>query len=135
MSENVITREVRYEIAKAAPTGTNLECPHCGTPFTKASYQQAFCSNKGSGNCKDAYWNSRGARQRQSRGLEDPGDNATEAELREMIGQARPFVADGIKAMQEAMVSEHLTAVQASELKSGLDLSYALLERMNRVHP
>lgn len=132
MSENVITREGKYQLAKAAPTGANLECPHCGTQFTKASYQQAFCSNKGPGNCKDAYWNSRGPRKRV-----DPDEPKvdTEAELREMIRLARPFVADGIKAMQEAMVSEHLTAVQASDLKSGLDLSYALLDRMNRVQP
>lgn len=46
-----------YEAAKAAKTGTDCKCPGCGTTFTKKSYQQAFCSNKGRNNCKDKYWN------------------------------------------------------------------------------
>lgn len=46
-----------YEAAKAAKTGTTCTCPGCGRSFTKKSYQQAFCSNKGRGNCKDTFWN------------------------------------------------------------------------------
>ncbi len=46
-----------YETAKAARTGTQCICPSCAKPFTKKSYQQAFCSNKGRNNCKDSYWN------------------------------------------------------------------------------
>lgn len=47
----------RYSIAKAAKTGESVTCPSCAKSFQKRSYQQAFCSNKGSGNCKDLYWN------------------------------------------------------------------------------
>lgn len=48
---------VRYTKAKAAKVGTVVQCGWCSRPFTKKSYQQAFCCNKGSGNCKDRYWN------------------------------------------------------------------------------
>lgn len=51
-----------YDIAKAAKTGAQVECPQCGVTFRKASHQQAFCSNSGAGNCKDAFWNSKGSR-------------------------------------------------------------------------
>lgn len=47
----------RYALAKAAKSGQTIPCGYCARPFTKASYQQAFCCNKGSGNCKDAYHN------------------------------------------------------------------------------
>lgn len=47
-----------YKVAKAAKVGTMIVCPVCGKSFKKKSYQQAFCSNKGRGNCKDTYWNS-----------------------------------------------------------------------------
>lgn len=46
-----------YHKAKRAKVGSNIECPVCGRVFCKKSYQQAFCSNKGPGNCKDVYWN------------------------------------------------------------------------------
>ena len=46
-----------YEVAKATKTGSECKCPGCGSMFTKKSYQQAFCSNKGRNNCKDRYWN------------------------------------------------------------------------------
>ncbi len=47
----------RYEAAKAAKTGTMIECACCAKQFKKASHQQAFCSNKGRNNCKDVFWN------------------------------------------------------------------------------
>lgn len=46
-----------YEVAKAAKVHTLCKCPTCSKEFTKKSYQQAFCSNKGPGNCKDSFWN------------------------------------------------------------------------------
>lgn len=46
-----------YRRAKKLKVGVNIECPVCGRVFRKKSYQQAFCSNKGRGNCKDTYWN------------------------------------------------------------------------------
>lgn len=58
------TPQELYQIAKAAKSGSVVYCPQCGVQFSKASYQQAFCSNKGQGNCKDAYWNSQGPRER-----------------------------------------------------------------------
>jgi hypothetical protein len=57
---NVISAERRlalYNTAKAAKTGTQCVCPSCQKQFTKKSYQQAFCSNKGRNNCKDVFWN------------------------------------------------------------------------------
>lgn len=46
-----------YATTKAAKAGVLCDCPTCNKAFTKVSYQQAFCSNKGAGNCKDEYWN------------------------------------------------------------------------------
>lgn len=49
-----------YGTAKAAKVGAAVRCPNpdCRKPaFQKRSYQQAFCCNRGQGNCKDAYWN------------------------------------------------------------------------------
>jgi len=47
----------KYRQAKVAKVGSTVQCPVCDKPFRKRSYQQAFCSNKGKGNCKDTYWN------------------------------------------------------------------------------
>lgn len=52
-----VSAAARYAAAKAAKTGESVPCGFCARPFKKTSYQQAFCCNKGSGNCKDAYWN------------------------------------------------------------------------------
>lgn len=49
--------EAAYRRAKAAPAGSTVECPVCRLPFKKRTSPQAFCSNKGRGNCKDSYWN------------------------------------------------------------------------------
>jgi hypothetical protein len=46
-----------YETAKAAAAGECVKCPGCVKPFTKKTKSQGFCSNKGSGNCKDRYHN------------------------------------------------------------------------------
>lgn len=94
---NIITNDGLYEVAKAAAIGTTLECPGCRRQFTKTSYQQAFCSNKGAGNCKDAYWNARGPRQR----VEQAAPNVdTETELRALIELALPFVQDYFNKME-----------------------------------
>lgn len=47
----------RYEKAKAQKVGETVCCPTCQKSFTKRQHQQAFCSNKGAGNCKDIFWN------------------------------------------------------------------------------
>ena len=49
--------QIRYDVAKAAKTGQKVACGYCSRAFVKASYQQAFCCNKGSGNCKDSFHN------------------------------------------------------------------------------
>lgn len=46
-----------YNAAKLAKVGSRVKCPSCGNYFIKKYYQQAFDKNKGSGNCKDRYWN------------------------------------------------------------------------------
>jgi hypothetical protein len=53
-----------YRHNKAAAVGTALTCPSCLMPFTKNSYQQAFCRRHGRGSkegkgtmCKELYWN------------------------------------------------------------------------------
>ena len=45
-----------YAIAKQCNVGAVVVCPVCQAAFNKTSYQQAFCTNTGPGNCKDAYW-------------------------------------------------------------------------------
>lgn len=56
--ERIARMKRLYEAAKATKVGIIVCCPTCSKMFTKKSYQQAFCSNKGKGNCKDVYWNS-----------------------------------------------------------------------------
>lgn len=51
------TAQTRYAAAKAAKVGEQPQCGYCARPFRKTSYQQAFCCNKGSGNCKDSFHN------------------------------------------------------------------------------
>jgi hypothetical protein len=58
-------KEELYRKAKNALVGERVTCPTCTKPFIKTSYQQAFCSNKGSGNCKDTYWNSANEKRRE----------------------------------------------------------------------
>ena len=57
IGEEVFGMVLAYDKAKAAKVGTMIECPSCGVVFKKRSYQQVFNSNKGSGNCKDRFWN------------------------------------------------------------------------------
>jgi hypothetical protein len=33
-------------------------CQHCGEKYKRRHPAQRFCSHKGAGNCKDAFWNS-----------------------------------------------------------------------------
>lgn len=46
-----------YHRNKDAKVRSTIRCPICEKRFRKRSYQHAFCSNKGGGNCKDRYWN------------------------------------------------------------------------------
>ena len=43
--------------ARAASVGDTIRCAQCKKWITKKSYQTAFCSNKGRGNCRDRYHN------------------------------------------------------------------------------
>lgn len=56
-SDQATKARARYALAKASKTGQTIPCGFCARPFTKTSYQQAFCCNKGRQNCKDSYWN------------------------------------------------------------------------------
>ncbi|AEH21927.1 VHS1114 protein [Vibrio phage 1] len=38
------------------PVGVKINCPTCNEQITKARYNTNFCSNKGAGNCKDAFY-------------------------------------------------------------------------------
>ena len=49
--------KTRYRLNKSAKVGDQIICPSCGTHFTKAQHQQAFCKTKGGTICKDKYWN------------------------------------------------------------------------------
>lgn len=52
--------KARYDIAKAAQTGSNINCPVCNKVHVKTTYHKVFCSNQKTrkgGNCKDHYWN------------------------------------------------------------------------------
>lgn len=56
---NVIALDAtNYNKAKSAKVGQRVMCGgNCGKSFIKTSYQQAFCCNRGRGNCKDNYHN------------------------------------------------------------------------------
>lgn len=51
------TMKSRYDVNKAAKTGTMITCAGCAKSMLKKSYQSQFCRNKGQNNCKDRYWN------------------------------------------------------------------------------
>jgi predicted nucleic acid-binding Zn ribbon protein len=55
--ERIEMMQILHQVAKDAPKGTLVECPSCGGEFKKRHPAQAFCSNKGQGNCKDLFWN------------------------------------------------------------------------------
>lgn len=38
------------------PVGAKINCPTCSAQITKSRYNTNFCSNKGAGNCKDAFY-------------------------------------------------------------------------------
>ena len=57
LEDNINEKISWYHIAKSAKVQSRIKCPSCNRIFIKKSYQQAFCSNKGRGNCKDRYWN------------------------------------------------------------------------------
>lgn len=47
----------RYKDNLRADIGTTIRCAYCAKKFIKRTRRHQFCSNKGTGNCKDAYWN------------------------------------------------------------------------------
>lgn len=47
----------QYQRNAKAKVKSKINCASCGRRMVKKSYQSQFCSNKGRGNCKDAYWN------------------------------------------------------------------------------
>ncbi len=46
-----------YKRATDASTGSKVDCAYCGNEFIKKTYNHAFCTSKGHGNCKDFYHN------------------------------------------------------------------------------
>ena len=57
LGKTVSKYKARYLFAKQAKVRDKIPCPVCGRVTVKTSYQMAFCSNAGRGNCKDKYWN------------------------------------------------------------------------------
>lgn len=60
LKKAAIRFKARYDIAKAAATGSNINCPVCNKVHVKTTYHKVFCSNQKTrrgGNCKDHYWN------------------------------------------------------------------------------
>lgn len=51
------SKQNRYKMNVKVSVGATIQCPTCMKYLTKRSYQHAFCTNKGRGNCKDQYWN------------------------------------------------------------------------------
>lgn len=48
---------LRHKENKLRDVGSSICCANCGKVIVKKDYQTQYCSNKGSGNCKDSYWN------------------------------------------------------------------------------
>lgn len=55
--DHVEGMKARYRDNKRSEVGATIRCACCKKRIVKKSYQTQFCSNKGKGNCKDAYWN------------------------------------------------------------------------------
>ena len=49
--------QARYKDNASSQILTTIRCATCGKRIIKTNYQTQFCCNKGSGNCKDRYWN------------------------------------------------------------------------------
>lgn len=47
----------RYADNARAEIGATISCAYCSRKIVKRNYQTQFCRSKGSGNCKDSYWN------------------------------------------------------------------------------
>lgn len=115
-----------YRVAKAAKTGQEVQCPTCAKPFVKASYQQAFCSNRGPGNCKDAYWQTmRGADPR------SPQDYAIEhagylADAADHLQDTYKAYGAAQHALEEASEGEDLDALTDAMGAARTDLHEAL---------
>ena len=57
LEASILVMRARYSAIKRAKVGVEMACPVCGKMMVKRSYQHAFCSNIGAGNCKDRFWN------------------------------------------------------------------------------
>ena len=55
--DNVDKMKARHRDNGKSLVGTTIRCAFCGRRILKKTYLTQFCSNKGKGNCKDAYHN------------------------------------------------------------------------------
>ena len=62
--DEIEDKKKQYKDNKQSQIGTPIRCANCSKRILKKSYQTQFCSNKGQGNCKDAYWNNVSAKRR-----------------------------------------------------------------------
>ena len=104
-STDVIATREKYEVARTAKTGSDITCPVCSTVVKKINYQQVFCSNSGSGNCKDHYWNLIAERNPLK-----PKHTAHEKMQRHLVG-IRPMVVAALNESQDPVRSAQLTAL------------------------
>lgn len=132
----------RYAINKAAKVGATIACACCGKKFTKRSYQQAFCSNKGRDNCKDKYWNvtvpSRAARANQYLGVQEMAKGKkteTVAMIQRDIAKLEADVTESRDAMQHATTDEFRAKVRSTspnrtdaEIDSNLQEYFGMME-------
>lgn len=59
-SSLAVRYKAAYDVAKAAPIGSQIKCPVCSQTHKKTTYHKIFDTNgktKKNGNCKDKYWN------------------------------------------------------------------------------
>lgn len=125
-----------YAQAKAAKKGAEVQCPSCAKPFIKNSYQQAFCSNSGTGNCKDAYWQSVRApgsdvRTPQDYAIEHAGYLATAADDMQAAFGAYGAALD---ALEEAADDADMDALSEALTHARDDLGEALAVLRDRTH-
>lgn len=122
---NLEKKQTLYVTAKAAKRGEQVDCPACGKPFTKVGYQQAFCSNSGSGNCKDAYWSAVRAPK-----PEQPAPVAQEPTAEQRAIEHAEYLAVGADQVFEAfnVYGSALTAIDEADIDTDLSELHDQLE-------
>ena len=81
-----------WERANTAKVGQEINCPSCGRPMKKKSYQHKFCNTR----CKDDYWNDKPSRRERASELGHCHSREEIEEMEEMAYEPHPFSSEAL---------------------------------------